>query len=109
MNWLLQSFGIIWGTLCFIGWIIGITAWVRRGFEIPRAVHITSAALFLVGVLSVLIALHAGYRSTGFTVFAILGFPIWAYVGWFLVGCPPKEEKKKEGYDITHALSRDQK
>ncbi len=49
-------------------------------------------------------AFSMGVRSIGFTAFAVLGFPAWAYAGWFLMGCPA-EDKKEEGYDISEALS----
>lgn len=108
MNWIFHSMGIVWGALCVIGWMIGVTAWVRRGMNVPRAVHVTSAILFLVGLVSILLAHLMGFHSLGYTVFAVVGFPAWAYVGWFFLGCPPTE-KKNEGYDITQALSKDKK
>lgn len=108
MNWIFHGFNIVWGLLCVISWIAGVVAWVRRGFGVPRAVHVTALVLLLIGVVTTAGLFIAGIRSIGFSVFALFGFPIWAYVGWFLCGCPP-EEPKEEGYDISRALSEDKK
>ena len=109
MNWIVHSLDIVWGVLCVIGWIVGVAAWVRRGFGTPLAVLVTAFILFLIGLAATFIALHMGISSLGFTAFAVIGFPVWSYVGWFFLGCPPKDEKKKEEYDISQALSQNKK
>jgi len=107
MNWIVYTGEIILGTLCLIGWIAGVIAWVRRGFGVPRVVHVTARILVLVGVGVTAALLASGIRSLSFSVFMILGFPAWAYVGWFICGCPTEEQKKPEGYDISQALDED--
>ena len=56
--------------------------------------------LLAVGVAVAFSAFGMGVRSFAFTVFAVLGFPVWAYAGWFLMGCPAEDGKEK-GYDIS--------
>ncbi len=56
--------------------------------------------LLAVGVAVAFAAFGMGVRSFAFTVFAVLGFPVWAYAGWFLMGCPAEDGKEK-GYDIS--------
>ena len=88
---------IVLGIACLIGWIAGVIAWVRRGFGTPRSVHVTA--------ISALIAFMTGIRSTGFTVFALLGFPAWAYAGWFFMGCPDGTGRANPNrYDISGVL-----
>ena len=106
MNWILHTGEIIWGTLCFIGWIAGVIAWVRRGFGVPCVV-VTARILVLVGVGVATALLASGIRSLSFSVFMILGFPAWAYVGWFICGCPTEDKNKSVGYDISQALGED--
>ncbi len=109
MNWIVYTGEIILGTLCLIGLIAGVIAWVRRGFAVPRVVHVTARILVLVGVGVTAALLASGIRSLSFSVFMILGFPAWAYVGWFICGCPPEDQKRKDGYDIAQALTHDKK
>ena len=104
MNWIFHSLDIVWGILCLIGWITGVIAWVRRGFGVPRVVHVTARILMLAGIAVVAALLASGIRSISFSVFMVLGFPAWAYVGWFICGCPAEDQKKHEGYDISEAL-----
>ena len=106
MNWIAYTGEIIWGTLCFIGWIAGVTAWVRRGFGVPRVVHVTARILIFVGVALTAALLASGIRSVSFSVFMVLGFPTWAYVGWFICGCPAEHKKEQTGYDISEALGK---
>ena len=109
MNWIAYTGEIIWGTLCLIGWIAGVTAWVRRGFGVPHVVHVTARILVLVGIAVTMALLASGARFVSFSVFMILGFPAWAYVGWFICGCSAEDRKKPEGYDISEALGKSEK
>ena len=33
---------ILVGVICTVGWIAGVIAWAKRGFGIPRVVHMTA-------------------------------------------------------------------
>ena len=92
---------IIFGVAFFLGWIVGVIAWIRRGFGIPRPVHVTAGVLAFIGFLSAAIAFKIGIRSVGFIVFALLGFPAWAYAGWFLAGCPDQTGRTRT-YRLPH-------
>lgn len=101
---------ILFGVLCAVGWIAGIVAWVRRGFGVPRVVHLTAAVSVVAGAISAAIAFKFGIRSVGFTAFALLGFPAWAYAGWFLLGCPGEDrQNQSQGYDLSGVLEQDRK
>jgi len=101
---------ILFGVLCAVGWIAGVIAWVRRGLDIPRVVHATAVVSIVVGAISVAIAFKFGIRSVAFTAFALLGFPAWAYAGWFLLGCPGEDEQNQHnGYDLSGVLEQDKK
>lgn len=94
------------GVLCAIGWLAGVIAWARRGFGIPKPVHATAGALIVVGIISAAVAYGAGIRSLWFTVCAVVGFPAWAYAGWFFMGCPgPDRKQVMDAYDISAALT----
>jgi len=109
MNWIVRGLDVAWGLLCIIGWVVGVLAWARRGFGIPRAVHIAAVVLFVIGVLAAILAASIGIRSLGFTAFALVGFPLWAYLGWLFFGCPPARQHRQGGYDISQALTRGKK
>ena len=96
MKWLWLTLEIIWGVLCVIGWIAGTIAWAQRGFAIPKVVHLGALALLVLGVVLTAGWWHMGILTKGFGAFALLGFPAWAYVGWFFFGCPIDDEKKEE-------------
>lgn len=94
------------GVFALIGWLLGVVAWIRRGFTIPMLVHKMAILLEIIGVAVTVAALQLGIRSLPFVAFALLGFPIWAYAGWFLAGCPNGTQSRNEShYDISHLLS----
>jgi len=89
-----------------IGWLIGAAAWAQRGFVIPKPVHATALALFAVGCIAAAVAYSYRIGSYWFTACVLVCFPAWAYVGWFLMGCPNGDKEQGNSvYDISTALT----
>ena len=101
---------IVFDVLCAVGWLVGVIAWVRRGFGILKVVHLAAGALVVVGAVVVASVFNAGNTSIGFAVFALFGFPACAYAGWFLMGCPNEDKPApSSGYDISHLQDHERK
>jgi CHASE2 domain-containing sensor protein len=105
MNIVLKILEAAWAILCLIGIIAGIIAWQRRGFSIPRAIHIAAAALLAIGATAAVISRVMGIWSLGLTTLLCLGFPASAYVGWIVAGCPEPESRRRREYDIHEAFT----
>ena len=84
---------IIFGVMWAIGLIMGVIAWAKRGYAIPRGVHVTACVVAGVGVVTAVITSLFGIQSGGFALMALVVFPIWVYVIWILLGCPYREKQ----------------
>ncbi len=96
--------GVTWA----IGWLRGILAWARRGFGVPRTVHVAAVAVAGAGLLVALGALLCGAQAGGLALLSLSVFPVWVYVVWMLLGCPCREPPA-DGKPATRSETSDRR
>ncbi len=83
------------GGIIFLGWIASMYVWLKRGCPIPRWLHATALAAFVIGIaLGASLVVLSGF-SVLTAVACGLGFPAGIYTGWLWMFGPEWAEKGK--------------
>jgi uncharacterized membrane protein len=97
--------GVLIGVLGLLDTVLGIIAWAKRGFGMPRTVHLFAGAGLIIGVICFAIPFTMGIRSIKFTILTLVVFPASAYWVWFILGCPDARARENpDRYDISGVL-----
>jgi hypothetical protein len=111
----MKGFTLVHAVIFAVLAIFHIWIWVRRGFWVPRYVHVLAAIAFLLGLATAWSLQQQGLGKSAATGFLmVLMFPAIVYVVFVLYGgvmaAPTAASQKKsepgDDRDVTHPLQQ---